>query len=1719
MIKNHFKKIVSIISILVFSTSQISAQGPNSIEAAAFEPIDATDIVNLVTGDMTYVLPLLNVPSPEGGYPLTLSYHAGIAAEQEASWVGLGWNLNPGAINRAVKGYPDDWKEGVLHERFYDVGGEEINRTLTLSYTSLEGRSIGVSVSHNSNRGFGGSISLGSGIQIGEGFLGTRTTYGIRPGGNFFYSFNGGYKTKSGFNIGGYISTDRSMGVSLKKGGTSLNLDSRQGVGLSVSSDVMDVYLSTEGVNVSIGMGASSVNQSFSFSNSVNSGDYTVERDRDQYGLYVPTPVGFFGLGYSEERIRWYLNSEKNTYISGGIYLDSAVKFPCQLTYSIESITFGNAISNTTSHTDIIYVENKSDCSCNKLNSLIPGVIDFFKNDYNVTVACVEAILLSETPNSDGSHLMDVYEFGNYTGKKEFLNNNMMMPAFDSYQVNAQGMNGAMIPTIDRGRGLLGLSRNFDDTDLYETKFELSGAGNSGNSSVNYNSSVNVNFAFNNQYSSSFLVNHADFNVNSSPNEIFDYLNSNDSYSKRKRDGKVVQYFTYKDINENSFFNGMLLANGHDYKKAVDPELRFHYGGVDENAIAGYVITAKDGKSYHYALPVINFETKTRIKGVIDNKPENESYFETSQDPYVTHWLLTAITGPDYVKKSSNSIKYPSEKDEGYWVRFDYGLWTDNFVWKSPMNKEWEPSEEDPTISSKIYGKKQVYYLDRIKTRTHTALFVKNTREDAESPKWDYYAFDNVEEIFSENYNLKWSIPKQKPLRLDKIILIKNKHDNLDKTSGNDLAVQQTLSFPTLFTGDRTINNEDNIIDIHDNISSIESNALKIIDFASHYNYNLAKSNITSGKLTLNGVSVKGKRGANLIPPFKFEYGSNLLLDYNKIDAWGYYKNNPKAWSMNKIINPTGGEIIIDYEEDDFGLVVEDVNNEFFDEFSMSFMIPFGINEGNIDITIKPIDNNFRIIDYFNSNTPVELDVWYNNISDIYGSGRKRIVLDIEEEVGQVLSINDSNNSMVIRVNSKTINDNSDPFKTGTLINNLIYNRKETNSVNQKFPRPFEPIVNGTGLTFKYFIKGNKNTLIKKGGGIRVSSLVIRGNDKNFTTKYEYNLPGYDSGMNDLNYKSSGVISYIPLEEGNVKNLSYGTELPSPIPLYSNVTVKNNYDSSSKEFSDKQVYTFKTLDPKEKGNVKYGDLLEINEENLYRGTEQNSGSGVTRLTEISKFTVNDNLALLGSLQNTKLYNSKNQLLKEEKLDYYSKEELTKGIIKQTFQSYKTIIDKKENDFMSLSSLYDKWVINSTSKVVYPVVLKSRTVKEGGYTNKMEYTQHDDVTGDPIETISYNSRGDKIKETKLPAYHVSEYGKMGPKITSEFRYYDNSNKNMLSQIAADYMYLYKNNEWKPIGVGINTWSNLNQESYDFLGNSIQSSGEVWRKHRSYTWNGSLDTDGTFLNYTDDFNWTLGASQNANWELLSETNKYNSYSQPIEVKDVNGNYTSTKMGYKNSKVIATCNSAHSDMYYSGAEYEEGSTYSGYVDGGVKFLGYQEVGNEAHTGVGIVEVSQGGKSFEVDVPARTDRNTPLKQRFKVSVWVKKGGEDNVKILLDNSQYPFNDSEKVYAGNWVLLNGYIIIPQSGANIGITSTSGTVRLDDFRLHPVVSSMTSYVYNEWDEVTYIMGANGLSIHYTYDDAGRLVETQTELSDKVTGDGTGGFKRTSTNTYNYKRNYE
>lgn len=64
-------------------------------------------------------IPLYTINSKDISHDITLSYHSGgIKVDQEATWVGLGWNLNVGgSVSRIVMDLPDDEKYNTTYSR------------------------------------------------------------------------------------------------------------------------------------------------------------------------------------------------------------------------------------------------------------------------------------------------------------------------------------------------------------------------------------------------------------------------------------------------------------------------------------------------------------------------------------------------------------------------------------------------------------------------------------------------------------------------------------------------------------------------------------------------------------------------------------------------------------------------------------------------------------------------------------------------------------------------------------------------------------------------------------------------------------------------------------------------------------------------------------------------------------------------------------------------------------------------------------------------------------------------------------------------------------------------------------------------------------------------------------------------------------------------------------------------------------------------------------------------------------------------------------------------------------------------------------------------------------------------------------------------------------------------------------------------------------------
>ncbi|SHN08361.1 DUF5977 domain-containing protein [Chitinophaga sp. CF418] len=169
---------------VVSKTAASFIGGPTQPEMQQFASVNSANMVDLFSGDFSYSIPLLDV----GGYPVAIGYNSGVSMDQEASWVGLGWNINPGTITRNMRGLPDDF-EGT-QDTVQKVTSIKPNRTFggtigatvelvgfPLSKSPKDSGGISAQGSfglfYNNYKGIGIESSASAGINAGSSSMGT----------------------------------------------------------------------------------------------------------------------------------------------------------------------------------------------------------------------------------------------------------------------------------------------------------------------------------------------------------------------------------------------------------------------------------------------------------------------------------------------------------------------------------------------------------------------------------------------------------------------------------------------------------------------------------------------------------------------------------------------------------------------------------------------------------------------------------------------------------------------------------------------------------------------------------------------------------------------------------------------------------------------------------------------------------------------------------------------------------------------------------------------------------------------------------------------------------------------------------------------------------------------------------------------------------------------------------------------------------------------------------------------------------------------------------------------------------------------------------------------------------------------------------------------------------------------------------------------------------
>jgi hypothetical protein len=912
------KRIIALFFCFLFTVSNLIpvqawalTSGPTQPEMSGFQPAGVSDMVDVFTGDFKYNIPLLDVD----GYPVNLSYQSGVGMDDEASWVGLGWSLNVGSINRQLRGVPDDFSGDQVTSDFYTkpkvtIGGEvyvkpEIKGKLG---PALQGK-FSLGVFNDNYTGIGASVGVNGGVDVNL--------------------INAGENTVGlGLSAGLGISSNTSSGV-----------DVSPSVSLSISNRIKDNITASIGLSTSIGYNTRSglkdltLSQSFSMGKLGDKGRISQDGTLDLGGSsYFFNSEAF----YPKPQISYQSSHASFTpSVGGAAYLGFT---GAGGTGYVNLRSVKNRVVKKPAY-GFLYGERGKD---------VPeALMDFTREKDNP--------IIPELPNlAVPVHSPDLFSFSSQTGAGQFrLYRGGTGVLFDDLTKDeSKSVSGG----ADFGFGAYfhgGVSlydqhstsatQKWTKNNNYFSKGDFQkNDGDNPNDDPVYFKQVGEKTASNSDIEA-IIQGDSPIAVNIANRVATDELKYNtstvsSSISEIKKSSKVVKraaisFLTAnqakrggaldKKINNFSLLNEADLIVGN-----VNPQTANSFLPIERtsllnyrrpNHISEFTVTDEVGKRMVYGLPVYNktqeeytFNVGVQIpndqnqvsipkdgSGNIStkNKGVDEYFTKQIQPAYATSFLLTGILSSDYVDLKSDGI---TDDDRGTAIKFNYSRHND-FKWRTPLeagkasyNQGLLADNEDEK-GNIIYGEKELWYVHSIETKTKIAYFVLGNRSDALG-------------VLNWNGGINTS-NTQKCLK--KIILY----------SKADL-----------------------------------SKPIKIVEF--NYNYQLCKNvpnhdpNSTDpdkGKLSLTQVFFKyGNSPKGAHHTYKFNYNNTATYNALSSDRWGTYKekdaNKPdlllrndeypytiqdktkadaysSQWLLNKIELPTGGIINVTYESDDYAYV------------------------------------------------------------------------------------------------------------------------------------------------------------------------------------------------------------------------------------------------------------------------------------------------------------------------------------------------------------------------------------------------------------------------------------------------------------------------------------------------------------------------------------------------------------------------------------------------------------------------------------------------------------------------------------------------------------------------------------------------------------------------------------------------------------------------------
>ena len=1560
-LRNRFvSKFLAVLFLLLIVESTMHATvsfalttpGPHQPEYMSYEDAGSPDMVNLVTGDFTFNLPLLEVPGPEGNFSIPLTYNAGIGPEQEASWVGLGFNINVGAITRQINQYPDD-ASGMFQKVAVQSPGV---RGWTASIGNL------INFGWNTNKGYNGTTSFGTFGLVNYSFDNTGGNFEITPG-----------KFDAEALAGSLLSGIKQVGPAQFK--TALPVPSLKQAAWSAA-----------------------------------------------FNALLPNRFSLGNVGGSSGAAGYYPSSQRtesgflNLYTNYWTWLDNS---RTESMYGVLSLQ--SAINNSTQDNQI-----KS-----SVNGAAPQGNGVFFNGKHPRGDLY--------PNLDVGTTTDV----NYYMPAGLEYKKVSSPALlavDNYMVNAPEVSGSIKPlrldvgSVSSVRNMYPDQKRYNVLRYldYKVPFVYSNAVSNSYLYPTTNKEIS-NFGL--QFTGSFDT--GTFGLNDSNFGIQRVEPSVQLSGNKIAQSNHIEYLSNRDIHNtsNSFTNGFMdyftgaarqtFRNPYIFEQSLDG------WPLPSPSIGGFSITSGSGVTYHFALPTFDFLNSTGITSVSNSAVTSS----ISRDGGVAGtWVLTGITGPDFVDVNSNGSI--DETDWGYWVKFNYGIISNTtYGWTSSLGSG--PGVIDPTgaVYSSSSGLRQSCYLNSIETRSHVAVFIKDGRMDG------------------RGYN------NAIPLSLNEIALLtREDYKKLTTVYG-------------LPSDSGTINSWWNINSFYPtggNTSAgdfVFSQALRRIKFIQSYDLCPGTPNsiaANQSKLTLTRLKIIGRNGTSVTPDYKFEYGldqsfitnywNNPAYNVNKWDGWGMYnssgtadyrghKTSPSdtdgtAWSLNRITTPLGSTIEVNYERDTYSSI------------------------SGADIT-----------EFVNYNNPASSSGYYgpSSMSELAVPDPSKF------SVGDVVNIIGHVEYACYQTGPYTLKDYSGDYT-------ITYVGANSISLGTNF-RGITNCNTGQPVYFNYDNGSIKRKIkAKKGGNIRVSSIQVKDGTMRYKTSYQYNLS---------DGRSSGVVAREPeFEQISTFDFDKIPNYPYTPVMYSQVAVLTGKLDTDQDFHTRTVYEFETPNL----SMIEENVDKIQFDGLAPGTtttllsvKRNIYNHTAKLGSLKKVTVYDKygaIAKLTSLNYTEeLVNSQgrsNQGLYSSSTLMHDRifEPPAQGFIGGiTLKMTRTSEVKFPYVLKSINTqLPDGFSTSSTNSVwdfISGQVIEKLDKSPSGIGTKTvikpAYYQYPSMGS---KVIDINNKNMLMQESALYNYKTDVSGNSIGLVGASAQTWKN--------IWGNYRYLF-GASYIDQQEGPNVWRK--SQKYVYTGNyaNLRADGSL---------NFATSNEFSFASGAANTGWqkTGEVTRYDHYSAALEGKDLNNIFSSSK-KDIGG-----KQVYANSSNATY----HEFAYSGAEDWDASGTGTYLGGEVAKADGTKvtktSTGTETHTGQFAVAVlNTNGKSFKYY--RSVSQNSPLVNNrvYRVSAWtnspagaiyynLNNSGEQTVLPLIEKK-----------VGNWYQINAEIPVGTfSSLEVGVKSTSGTVSFDDFRFQPRDGSLTANVYDPvTGAVTFVLDNQNMFTQYEYNDRGQLVKTYSE----------------------------